>query len=86
MRHKPSIRLAKGRTHSFEPKDSIVMVDSGGSRAPRNKPAHAGAPENECADNAFDQRLTHHLSKLYEPIADDPEFGPLLRLLALRLG
>ncbi len=62
------------------------MVDSGGFRAPRNKPARADSFESERADSAFDQRLSHHLSQLYEPISDDPEFGSLLRILALRLG
>ncbi len=71
---------------SFEPKDIIVMVDSGGFRPPTKRTACAGNLESESAHNAFDQRLAHHLRQLYEPVNDDPEFGPLLRLLALRLG
>jgi hypothetical protein len=61
-----------------------ILLASGGREDKRSGTSTArGRPK---ADPVFDGWLTHHLSRLYDPVVHEPIPDELLKLLKERLG
>ena len=63
----------------------MLAVNFGCSANARGNPMEdERGSELPCSDSAFDQWLTHHLGKLYDPVVNEPLPHELIRLILQR--
>jgi hypothetical protein len=64
---------------------NIVTQNEGRCRPPVMPFGLTEASDTPRAGPVFDQWLTHHLGRLYDPVVNEPIPAELLRLLEIRL-
>ena len=65
--------------------DGIQAGDGSERTSPQTGQEEPGAQEEPVSDAAFDRWLTHHLRRLYDPVANESIPTDLIRALESRL-